>query len=418
MLAPTLFPLVSLLIWLAAISITTFGTIAALVHLKKTQPKMSQSDRAIDETELEPITILKPLKGIDEGIEENLESFLLLDYPTYEVLFSVADFDDPVIPVVRKLMERHPRVHAELVIGAVDYGPNPKINNLLRTYDNAQFDWILISDSNTRVSRNHLKVLAHQFKDGVAMQTSIVAGVDAEGLGGFLESTFLNTFYARSVMALNAFGHPCVIGKAMMFRKSILERIGGLRSLKKHIAEDYAAGRKLHLLGFRVQVSQTPIRQHLGRHSFDAFWSRHIRWGRLRKMQAPFAFLIEPLFNSMLSGALGAYAFSVLFGISPLLFLATHLGLWFLCDLLLVMRVGDQPNATFLPVWFLRELIHFPLWIHISMGNTVNWRGQTIRLKKVKFVEARFYAIQDLEAFFRKPDLILPEIDDDFEEAA
>ena len=407
--------LFSFLIWIAAISITAFGTVAALLHLRK-GPRLR--DALVAESEYEPITILKPLKGVDEGIEENLESFLLLDYPNYEVLFSVADEDDPVIPIVQKLRARHPRIHTELYIGAVDYGPNPKINNLLRTYDNARHDWILISDSNTRMSAGHLKTLACQFRKGIAMQTSVVAGVDAEGLGGHLESVFLNTFYARSIMTLRAVGHPCVMGKAMMFRKSILERIGGLRSLKKHIAEDYAAGRKLHLLGFRVQVSRNPIRQHLGRHSLKAFWSRHVRWGRLRKMQAPAAFVIEPLFNSMLAGVLGAYAFSTVYGIPPVTFFAAHMAIWFLCDFILAMRVGDTPGIVFAPVWLLRELVHFPLWVHISLGNTVCWRGQTIRLKKVKFVEAQFYAIQDLEAFFRRPDLTLPEIDDDFEEVA
>ena len=135
-------------------------------------------------------------------------------------------------------------------------------------------------------------------------------------------------------------------------------------------------------------------------------------------MQAPAAFVIEPLFNSMLSGVLGAFAFSSLFHISPITFFLAHIGTWFLCDALLASKVGDLPLPIFLAGWMMRELIHFPLWIHISLGSTVEWRGQTILLKKVKFVEARFYAIQDLEAFFRKPDLILPEFDDEFEEVA
>lgn len=402
-----------LLIWVAAIGVTGFGTFAALIRLRK---KLLPVEDSLEG--LQPVSILKPLKGIDPDLEENLTSFFKLDYPEYELLFSVAREDDPAIPIVQKLRRAHSHIRSQLYIGDIDHGPNPKINNMLRSYDNARYDWILISDSNTQFRPDHLRRLASQFKQGVAMQTSVVAGVEATGIGGHLETAFLNTFYARSVMALDAMGHPCVIGKSMLFRKSILERIGGLRSLTRHIAEDYAAGRKLHLLGFRVQVSRDPVRQHLGNHSFRAFWTRHVRWGRLRKMQAPAAFLIEPLFNSVLSGILGMLAFHRLWGVSPVDFLVLHFGLWFVFDLALASRVGDRPGAVFLPVWFLREWIHLPLWIHISAGSTVNWRGQTIRLKRVKFVEARFYAVQDLEEFFRKPGLIIPEIDEDFEEAA
>ena len=350
------------------------------------------------------MSILKPLKGIDEGIKTNLESFFLLDYPNYEILFSVAESDDPVIPIVNELMARYPQVQADLLIGAVDFGPNPKINNLIRSYKQASHDWILISDSNTRVTPHHLTNLGHQFKHGVAMQTSIVAGVDGSGIGGLLESTFLNTFYARSVMALSVLGHPCVIGKAMMFRKSILERTGGLRSLKKHIAEDYAAGRKLHLLGFRVQVSQNPIHQHLGNYSFKMFWSRHIRWGRLRKMQTPFGFIVEPLFNSILSGMLGAYAFSKIFHVSPIIFFGAHMAYWFTCDFILSSRVATRPGFSFLPIWVLREFTHFPLWIHIALGNSINWRGKTIVLKRPVFATRRRYKFEDLSEFLRKSD--------------
>lgn len=402
-----------LAIWVAATGITGFGTLMALLRLRRKGAPLPECVHG-----LQPVTILKPLKGLDPDLELNLESFFKLDYPEYELLFSVADEKDPAIEIVQHLRTRYPRVRSELFVGDIQYGPNPKINNLLRTYDSARYDWILISDSNTRFRPDHLRRLADQFKDGIAMQSSVVAGVGATGIGGHLEAAFLNTFYARSVMALDALGHPCVLGKAMFFRKSIMERLGGLRSLTKHIAEDYAAGRKLHLLGFRVQVSHDPVRQHLGNHSFRAFWFRHVRWGRLRKMQAPAAFAIEPLFSSVLSGILGAVAFAALWGVSPVAFLAVHIGLWFGSDWALAARVGDRPGALFFPVWSLRELTHLPLWVHITLGNTVEWRGQVIRLKRSKFVEARFYAVQDLEAFFRKPGVIIPEIDEDVEEIA
>ena len=401
---------VLLLVWSVAIVSTVYGTLVGLIHLRRKSilpensfARLKRRELSVPDFELAPISILKPLKGIDPGIEQNLESFFNLSYPDFELLFSVADEHDAVIPTVRKLIARHPAVKASLTVCSANSGPNPKINNLLSIYNDAKNDWVLISDSNTRVPSHHLRRLAEQFRNGIAMQTSVVAGVDADGLGGLLESAFLNTFYARSVLALNTLGHPCVIGKSMLFRKSILERTGGLRALEVHIAEDYAAGRKLHQLGFRVQVSRDPIRQYIGPYSFQNFWSRHIRWGRLRKMQTPAGFTIEPLFNSILSGALGAYAASSLFHVNPLAFLACHLAAWFTCDLLLYTRVADYPGMKFLPVWILREILHFPLWIHIASGNTILWRGKEIRLVKPPTPLLPTFTLHGLQEFLRNP---------------
>jgi ceramide glucosyltransferase len=401
-----LIPRLAFFIWSAAILVTTYGTIVALVHLQKRNTGDLNDDEilALEEKdyELEPVSILKPLKGIDAGIEHNLETFMQLDYPKYEVLFSVTDAMDPVVPLVRKLIAKYPKVNASLTVCDENNGPNPKINNLLTTYTDALYDWILISDSNTRMSPLHLRSLGQQFKNRVAMQTSIVAGVDAQGIGGHLESAFLNTFYARSVLTLKTLGHPCVIGKCMMFRKSVLERTGGLLSLEEHIAEDYAAGRKLHQLGFRVQVSNNPIRQYIGPYAFKTFWSRHIRWGRLRKLQTPFGFVAEPFFNSILSGLIGAFAFSHVFGISAPLFFLGHLTGWFLCDWILYSRVSDPPGFSFIGVWILREVLHFPLWLHIAAGNSIVWRGKVIHLKRPVF-QIEKYTLHGLQDFLRKP---------------
>jgi ceramide glucosyltransferase len=398
-------PRLALLSWLIASFVTVYGTMVAMIHLTKKRMKTSPK-KSRDDVGLDPISILKPLKGIDEGIEENLESFLQLEYPQFEILFSVADPLDPVVPIVNKLMARYPRVNASLTFCAMYNGPNPKINNLLSIYAEAAYDWILISDSNTRVSPQHLRLLGQEFKNGIAMQTSVVAGTHASGLGGLLESAFLNTFYARSVLTLNTLGHPCVIGKAMLFRKSVLEATGGLRSLEVHIAEDYAAGHRLHQLGFRVQVSRTPIRQFIGLYAFKTFWSRHIRWGRLRKMQTPIGFALEPFFSPILAGILGAWASAKIYGSSPFVFFGIHLAVWFACDFILYTRVADRPRFNFIFIWALREVLHFPLWAHILAGNSINWRGKIIHLKRPAAVAPQLYTLHGLQEFFRKPHLI------------
>ena len=386
------FSIVMLAIWVAAVGITATGTLLAFIYFRKGVKPVEENQ------EWMPVTILKPLKGIDPGLEENLDSFFNLDYPKFEILFSVADQDDPVIPGVKRLIARYPQIATKLYIGAENFGFNPKINNLIKAYDNSQYGWVLISDSNTRFSRDHLKRLVRQIKEGVSLQTSVVAGVEPRGLGGLLEAVFLNTFYARSMVMVDAAGLTCVMGKAMLFQKSIMDKTRGLRSLKKHINEDYAAGRKFQLLGHKVQLSDNPVRQHIGNYSIGAFWSRHLRWGRIRKMQAPLVFLVEPVFSSILSGLLGTLAFYRLWGVSPALFLPIHMGFWLACDMVMASKVGDPLGWSFLPAWSFREAIHIPLWIHISLGSTVIWRGQELHLKRASILETRAESASDSQA--------------------
>jgi ceramide glucosyltransferase len=358
-------------IWILAIAVVFFGTFRALFTLKKPNaPRMILPD-----AELPPLSILKPLKGIDENLELNIESFLRSNYPEFEILFSVADLDDPAIGLVERLIQKYPNVQARLYIGASKIGRNPKINNIFRSYKEALHDTILISDSNTRVGADYLRRIASQFGPDIAMQSSVVFGGHPLGLGGMLEATFI-----RIMLAVEALGHPCTMGKAMMFRKSVFERVCGFSAISNDIAEDYEAGHRLHLMGLKVQTTHDPIEQYIGKYSIGNFWSRHVRWGRIRKLKAPLPFCAEFLVGAVPSGLIGAMAFSGEFDFPPLVFLFLHMTFWFLCDSMILSRVGQKFTWATAPVWLLREILSLPLWLHISIGNSIQWRGRTIQL--------------------------------------
>src|SRR5689334_3092422 len=136
---------------LVAFSLMLWGTWIALRKIATPPPHLDAPFG------LFPISILKPLKGADAGLEENLESFFHLDYPDYEILFSVEDTRDPAYAVVQRLLTKYPKTKASIIVAQIDVGPNPKINNLVFTYGRANHDWILISDSNIRVTPDYLK---------------------------------------------------------------------------------------------------------------------------------------------------------------------------------------------------------------------------------------------------------------------
>ena len=366
-----------LVIWGISIALTLSSAWLTLKHLNP-PPREASSISPSFPPSFPPISILKPLKGVENGIELNLRTFFELDYPEYELLFSIADPNDPARKVVERLMKEFPHIPSRLIMGSVDLGPNPKVNNLIQSYQEAQHDWLLISDSNVRVPPTYLKDLAVHFEPGVGLITALVSGKNPENLGGHLESIFLNTFYARAMILAYRFGRPCVLGKSMLFQRKVANRFGGIRTLARYLAEDYMAGEAMRRLGLRVIIAHHPVQQHIGKYSVHSFWSRHLRWGRIRKAQAPLLFFVEPLLGSVVSGLFGAWAWNRLFNIPMGWFFCFHLGVWALCDLSIARKMGSLLNADVLGVWILRELSSLPLWICIASGNTVNWRGKEL----------------------------------------
>ena len=209
-------------LWASAVAISAISTWLVCRYFSPSYKRKFAPD-----AELPGVSIFKPIRGLEDGISENIESFFKLDYPKYELLMSIAESNDPTIPVVRALMAKHPKVDAALIIGGVDAGPNPKVNNMLRSYQQAKHEVILISDSNVRVTPSYLRKMVSNLVPGVGVVSSVLFGEAPKGLGGLMEATFLNTWYAKMVTFLARVGWPCVIGKSMLFRKESLEAIGG-----------------------------------------------------------------------------------------------------------------------------------------------------------------------------------------------
>ena len=360
------------------------GTSASLWNLRRSHRRRSQ-----EPVEFFPISILKPLKGVDPALEDNLRVFFQLDYSNYELLFSAADPDEPALAVARRLAAEYPGVNARFITGEVVIGPNAKVNNLIQPYDQAANAWLLISDSNARVEPDYLKRLAEYVEPGVGLVTSAVGGIEAKSLGGHLEALHLNTFYNRW-MALSAIaGRTVVVGKSMLFHKPTLERFGGIRALGRYIAEDYMAGEAMRKLGMRVLLTSRPINQFVGSPTVKQFWDRHMRWGRIRRAQAPLPlFLVEPVNGSIPAGIMGALAVAPMIGMNGFLFFFLQLVLFSIADFLIHRECDRRANLGFFPIWLLREIINLPLWIHIAIGNTVEWRGKRYRVLRGGLTEA------------------------------
>lgn len=369
-----LLEILAFVFWALAIGITWFST---RITLKKLAGFPPNGDMAYM---LYPVSVLKPLKGVDPGLKQNLESFFLLDYPNYEMIFSVADAFDPAIEIVEELMRKHPEANCRLVIGEEKVGINPKVNNLARSWDLAKHDLMLISDSNIRVNPSYLKRLVGHMDQSVGVITAIVSGFAPKGLGGQLETVYLNTFYARGMNLAFHVGKPCVVGKSMLFRKSQAQRFGGIRALGGFIAEDYMFGEMMRKIGLRVVLMTDSIPQFIGQYSLKDFWLRHLRWGRIRRAQAPLPFYFEPLIACLPAGLMGGWAVHQWTALPVAYFLLVHLTFWALCDFVISLKLQGEVKLWLPIAWFIREIISIPLWLQTAISNQVNWRGQKYQL--------------------------------------
>lgn len=381
------------LVWAVSLGIVFWGTYKAHKHFTIDSSKDEfQTTSLIPNFQnipiFQPVSILKPIKGHEPGLEKNLETFFNLQYPKFELIFSIADWHDPAVNIVTNLIEKHPEVNARLIIGAVTVGPNPKVNNLLRGYESSQYDLILISDSNVTVPPSYLKSKVKCLTADVGVVTGVVVGHEPQTFGGHLEAMFLNTFYARWMLIAPYFGQDCVVGKSMLFRKTTAERFGGILQLGRYLAEDYMTGEAMRMLGLKVAIMHQPIRQPLGRYSFKEFWHRHIRWGRIRKAQAPLPVFFEPWLGQIPSGILGSYACSSWFNVNFYLFFMAHCLIWFACDMTTILILGERLKARNPLIWALREALAIPLWIQMLAGNSVMWRGTKYRVKSGGLLES------------------------------
>jgi ceramide glucosyltransferase len=321
-----------------------------------------------------PVTIFKPLKGLDEDLEKNLRSFFELDYPTYQLLFGVADPDDPAIDVVRRLIAAFPDRDAALVVGNPVFGLNPKVENLAAMERLRKHDVILISDSNVRARPSYLRETACYLADpNVGLVTNLFAGEGEERLGAILENLQLNGFIAGGMAGAAVLGITCVVGKSMLLPARVLAEIGGFAGVRNLLAEDQVLGLRVRKAGYRIVMSPHVIANVNRRRDLGWFLNRHSRWYKIRLRLAPGAFAIEPIANLTSLGLIWALSGDSGFAWGGLVGLA---GLGVVRDAIQTKRLrGTFPKLRDLPLCLVKDLFLLPAWFDAALSRRVNWRG-------------------------------------------
>jgi ceramide glucosyltransferase len=326
-----------------------------------------------------PVSIFKPLKGLDESLRGNLETFFRQDYPRYELIFGVSEFDDPAIDVVRSLQAAYPHVPTTLVIDSSLTGYNPKVNSLCNMAPHATHDFWVISDSNVRVDTSYLARLVEPMRDPqVGLVTSIIRGVGGKSLGARLENLHLNSFVAASTIAVNRLSNiPVSIGKSMLMRRETISELGGFEAFANYLLEDGLIGRQVRGLGLRTETSMDAVENVNASWTVGDFLKRHYRWGLMRRQLNLVHYTGEILSNPVFLALLAAI---VLPSVSSLTLLGIVCAVKASLDLVTVRAVGgslDVSSALLLPF---KDLLIGVIWWKPFFTNRVSWRGHQFRI--------------------------------------
>src|SRR5512147_671974 len=180
-----------------------------------------------DAGERPPVSILKPLCGVDDELEANLASFAALEYPAYEVVLGVRSSRDPAFAMARAAVRRWPD-RMRLVLQRYDEGRNPKVNQLVGLSRAARHQILVVSDSNVRVGPGYLTEIARELADPrVGLVTNPVVGTGERRLGSILENLHLAGSVGPGIVAAHWLRRDIVVGKSMALRKEDLARLGG-----------------------------------------------------------------------------------------------------------------------------------------------------------------------------------------------
>ncbi len=331
-----------------------------------------------------PVSILKPLSGLDEGLEQNLESFFRLRYPRYELVFSFAHRSDPAFAVARRVADRHPRTAASFVVDARDSGGNAKVDRLSAAAEHARHRLLMFSDGNVRVRPDFLARAVSYFADPrVGLVSHLFRASGAAGLASRIESLYLNGCLLPGTAAVSGLLRmPCVVGKSILVSRTALDLAGGFAALRHYLAEDYLIGREVRRAGYRVILSADVIDTIEVHKSARAVWARHRRWAMMRRR------LGGPLYLSeMFAGAL-PWAVAAAAG-GAWLPAAALLGLRYALEGKVAEGVGSPRSAfdrVLLPV---RDLGAAAVFVAGLAGRSVKWRGREMEIGRNTRIEAR-----------------------------
>ncbi len=338
-----------------------------------------RSKEELDTSFNPPVSILKPVKGLDAEAYENFASFCKQNYPCFELLFGVVSPDDPVIPVIEGLCEDFPEIDIRLVIGPVS-GTNRKAALLHKLANRARFDVLVVSDSDMRVTPDYLhRVVAPLADPQTGLVTCPYRGENPTTFTARLEALYMGVSFLPSVLVARKFlNMRFAMGATNVLRRKDLARLGGFAAISDYLADDYQLGVKISQLGLRVHLSDYVITSILGVTTFQEQWHREVRWAHCNRISRPMEYpgLLLSYSTPLAVILLAVSWFSSLGWLA----LGISLSLRWVVAWLTAGFTGDYVSRRWLFWLPIRDMFTALVWCAGVIGRHIVWRGETFLL--------------------------------------
>ena len=337
-----------------------------------------------DAAHLPPVSVLKPVHGLEAQLKENIESFFRQDYPDYEILFAADDADDPALEVVREVCARYPHIRSRVLVTGTPW-PNPVVYSFHCMAEAAAHEILVTTDSDVEVGPRYLREIVPPLLDPqVGLVTCVYRGKNVAGFFSGLTAIGMSVEMTAGVLVANLLeGMKFGLGPTTVVRKDSLARIGGYTALQDYIAYDFAIGDLMAKAGYRVVLSGHIIDHVVNQKSFRRMWQNQLRWAQTTRYSRPKGHFGSGLIFAMPYGVLGFLA-------------AGFLGHWGIASLLLGAAVVNRLVEAWLVGWMvvrdprirrapwlypLRDLLGFSVWFASYLKLRYVWRDSRFELK-------------------------------------
>jgi ceramide glucosyltransferase len=376
--------LLSLLQWICLIP-TIGGSIylvLCLFAVFRFRTRVERSSR-FSFSQWPPVTILKPVRGVEKEQKVNLSSACLQDYPEFQVVFSVQDPDDPVIPLLKEIQQEFGCEKVSVVIDNCQAGPNGKINNLLGALPHARYDFLVISDSDVHLKPDYLNTIITPLADPeVGFVCTLYKAKSANRWFEKMELLTLNADFIPSVIfAYVSRASKFCLGSSVALRRDSLEEMGGLEALSDYLAEDYEMGRRLWVSGKRMVLVPYFVDIVVDLKDLSQWWNHQVCWDQKTRAAKPAGFFASIVTRS--------FPFALLFAASRMgdtLGLAILIGVLGLrlatAAVMMVWGFRDREGVKSLALLPLRDLAALVSWVLAFTKKTVIWRSSEFILTR------------------------------------
>ena len=331
-----------------------------------------------------PVSILKPLRGLDPHMYESFRSHCTQDYPEFEIIFGVSEADDPAATAVQRLMAEYPGCRIRLVVCPEILGNNRKVSNLVQMLAHARYDHVLINDSDIYVPPDYLRrVMAPFARPNVGMVTCPYRGIPANTLGSKLESLGISTEFIPGVLVARQIenGIHFALGSTLAMSRTALDAIGGLSPLVDYLADDFQLGLRISQAGYEVVLADVVVETHLPPYTMAGFFQHQLRWARSTRDSRRKGYV-----GLLLTFGLPWAMLAVL--LAPDVWWSwTVLALAALLRVAVALQVGlgvvhDRGVLRHMWLLSLRDVAAFWVWFLSFGDNKVHWRGEIFILEK------------------------------------